>query len=367
MDIVFRTDSSEEMGSGHVMRCLTLANAFKEKGWRTLFICRDFAGNIGGLVREKGHEVVYLPQSPDGPVGDDRVPHAAWLGTNWQRDASDTVAILQKQFGQPVDWLVVDHYALDVRWEEELRPYTKKIMIIDDLADRHHACDVLLDQNLYDDMERRYDGLVAPETIKFLGPRYALLRPEFYSERQNLRHRDGTVRWILVFFGGSDVTNETLKALKAIKMLDRPDIAVDVVVGSANPHKEEIDAFCRDMPQVTLHCQANHMAKLMARADLAVGAGGTATWERCCVGLPALIIAIANNQVEISRAVHNKGAALYLGRENDVIPEDIVFVLKNILLFTIDILSIDENAKKLVDGRGLCRVFKYILSISQGE
>ncbi len=330
MDIVFRADSSQEIGSGHIMRCLTLADALKEKGWRTLFICRDFAGKIGSLVRDKGHEVVYLLQSPDGPDGYDRVPHAAWLGTTWQQDASDTAAVLQKHFGRPVDWLVVDHYALDVWWEEELRPYTKKIMVIDDLADRPHACDLLLDQNLYEDMERRYDGLVPPETVKLLGPCYALLRPEFYRERRNLRQRDGTVRQILVFFGGSDMTNETLKALKAIIMLDRPDIAVDVVVGSANPHQEEIADFCQDMPQVALHCQINNMAELMAQANLAIGAGGSTTLERCYLGLPAITLVVAMNQFATTAAVAKAGAIVNLGWHNDVNAEDIAVVVKEL-------------------------------------
>ncbi|WP_425058488.1 UDP-N-acetylglucosamine--N-acetylmuramyl-(pentapeptide) pyrophosphoryl-undecaprenol N-acetylglucosamine transferase [Sporomusa carbonis] len=349
MDIVFRTDSSREIGTGHVMRCLTLANALKEKGCRTLFICRDFAGNIGGLVRDKGHEVVYLPQRQDGPEPDDSVPHAAWLGTSWQQDAKDTAAVLKAKFDRPVDWLIVDHYALDARWEKSLRPYTKKIMVIDDLADRTHDCDLLLDQNLYENMEKRYDGLVPPGAVKLLGPKYALLRPEFYRARQSLRQRDGTVRRILVFFGGSDPTNETLKALKAIKMLDRPDIAVDVVVGSSNPHKEEIAAFCQDMPQVTLHCQVDNMAVLMANADLAFGAGGTTTWERCCTGLPAVLLILAENQGNIARKLESIGAAIVLGKACAVRVEDLQATVQKLLNDAELVRSISVKAFSLLD------------------
>ncbi|GAB6158043.1 UDP-2,4-diacetamido-2,4,6-trideoxy-beta-L-altropyranose hydrolase [Desulfotomaculum varum] len=362
MNFVFRVDSSREIGSGHVMRCLTLANALKERGHGTFFICRDFNGNIGNLICDKGHELVYLPYRQGNKVCNDRVFHASWLGANWQQDAEDTVAVLRQRFGRPADWLVVDHYAIDERWEKELLPYARKIMVIDDLADRPHICDVLLDQNLYEDMERRYDNLVPPGAVKLLGPRYALLRPEFYDARQNLRHRDGTVRRILVFFGGSDVTNETLKALKAVKMLNRPDIAVDVVIGSANPHKEEIIAFCQDMSQATLHCQVDNMAQLMVQADLAIGAGGTTTWERCCVGLPALIISIAKNQMGISRAVHMVGSAIYLGEKNNVFIDKIISVLNFVLSSSSVVQYLAENALSLVDGQGLNRVIDYQLA-----
>ncbi|MCL5781236.1 MAG: UDP-2,4-diacetamido-2,4,6-trideoxy-beta-L-altropyranose hydrolase [Firmicutes bacterium] len=330
------------------MRCLTLANALKEKGQRTLFICRDFAGNIGKLIRGKGHELYYLPERQNQIVSIDRVPHASWLGTNWWQDADETVAVLRQRFGRPVDWLVVDHYAIDERWEKAMRPYTKKIMVIDDLADRPHECDLLLDQNLYEDMDRRYDNLVPPGTVKLLGPRYALLRPEFYAARQNLRQRDGTVRRILVFFGGSDVTNETLKALKAIKMLNRPDIAVDVVLGSANPHKEEITAFCRDMPQVILYCQVENMAQLMVQADLAIGAGGTATWERCCVGLPVILLAVADNQKNMVEKLGKAGAAVALGEANLVKEKDLYQIMLRLTQNTEEIKLLSERAFTLV-------------------
>ncbi|SDF79793.1 UDP-2,4-diacetamido-2,4,6-trideoxy-beta-L-altropyranose hydrolase [Sporolituus thermophilus] len=349
MDIVFRTDSSREIGTGHVMRCLTLADALKEKGCRALFICRDFAGNIGGLVRAKGHEVVYLPHRQDEPDPDDRVFHAAWLGTSWQQDAEDTATVLRERFDRPVDWLVVDHYGIDAKWEKTLRPYTRKIMVIDDLADRPHDCDLLLDQNLYENMEKRYDGLVPPGAIKLLGPKYALLRPEFYRARQSIRQRDGTVRRILVFFGGSDPTNETLKALKAIKMLDRPDIAVDVVIGSSNLHKEEIAAFCRDMPQVTLHCQVDNMAELMANADLAIGAGGTTTWERCYLGLPTITIIIADNQAEVLTVLAQNGVIWNLGFCHSVRIVDITQAVRKLTNCRICLKTMEKLAQQLLD------------------
>jgi len=205
LKILIRTDSSVQIGTGHVMRCLTLADELRERGAEIVFVCRDFAGNLCGYT-------------------EGNLKHAAWLGADWQTDARQVEEII-KDFNTHPDWLVVDHYALDERWERYLRSYVKKIMVIDDLADRPHDCDLLLDQNFYENLESRYDGLAPSGCKKLLGPKYALLRPEFREERKNLRKRDGYVKRIMIFFGGSDPTNETTKALEAVRMLNRPDIA----------------------------------------------------------------------------------------------------------------------------------------------
>ena len=208
--------------------------------------------------------------------------HAAWLGVPWQQDATETLAALGET--QPA-WLIVDHYALDLRWESILRPRVGKIMVIDDLADRPHDCELLLDQNLYQDMETRYDPLVPATCAKLLGPKYALLRPEFAQARKNLRQRDGQVMRILVFFGGVDPTNETAKAIHALASIADRQFAVDVVVGSGNPHKQQIENLCAEHEGFHYHCQVDNMAELMAAADLAIGAGGDGDVGAVCCGV----------------------------------------------------------------------------------
>lgn len=326
MKISIRVDSSLEMGSGHLMRCLTLADALRENGAEVSFVCRELPGNFSAYLEEKGFEVQRLPydKSLSGDI-EKSLKHSAWLGADWETDALQTVEILT---GEQADWLIVDHYAIDYRWEVKLRLYTKKIMVIDDIADRQHDCDLLLDQNLYEDMESRYDGLVSEDCQKMLGPKYALLRREFVEARKNLKMRDGTVKRILIFFGGSDPTNETEKALEAVHMINRPDIAVDVVVGSANPHKEKIEGLCSKLQNAHFHCQVDNMAELMVKADLAIGAGGSTTWERCFLGLPAITLTIAENQVETTSAVEATGAAWNLGENSEVDPESILMALK---------------------------------------
>lgn len=348
MNVFIRVDSSTQMGTGHLMRCLTLADELREHSAKVSFICRELPGNLSDFIEKKGHKVYRLPYTESLLTGGNQhTHHAAWLGIRWKADAEQAKAILSKE--TCIDWLIVDHYALDKQWEKQVRPLVKKIMVIDDLADRSHDCDLLLDQNFYDNLEFRYDGLVPDYCQKLLGPRYVLLRPEFRKARKKLRERDGHIRHILIFFGGSDPANETAKALKATSLLSRPDITVDVVVGGANPNKEKIKQLCSTIPNVSFHCQTENMARLMVKADLAIGAGGSTMWERCFLGLPSITLVVAQNQAEIAAAVAAAGATRNLGCSNDVSEENLA---NEILKAMDDPEAMKEMAKmalKLVD------------------
>ena len=353
------------MGSGHLMRCLTLANRLRDGGAAVSFISRELPGNMVEFTVSQGFPVHKLP----GPgkireASGSPVQHAQWLGVDWQIDAEETAVILARECGI-LDWLVVDHYALDREWETRLRPYVRKIMVIDDLADRRHDCDLLLDQNLFENQESRYNGLVPPHCQKLLGPRYALLRPEFLSARQTLRVRDGSIKRILIFFGGGDPSNETAKALEAVEQLNRPDIAVDVVVGGANPYKEQIQGVCAGLTNAAWHCQITNMAQLMAAADLAIGGGGTTTWERSCLELPCLITAIAFNQEAIAENLHRAGAAIYLGPSQRVSESQISCWLRELLGNPDYVRNMGRTASELVNGQGCYRVVNYITEFSE--
>lgn len=288
MNIFFRVDSSIEIGTGHVMRSLTLAEDLRMKGANVFFICRKLQCNLINYIEEKGFLVYPLPFHPQKILKIDKtIKHSHWLNVNWETDVAQTINIIGKH--QKIDWLIVDHYAINEKWEQKMRPFVKRIMIIDDLADRSHDCDLLLDQNLYMNIEARYEGLVPKSCLKLLGPRYALLRPEFKEARTCVKARDGSIRRILIFFGGSDPTNETMKVLEAIKLLNKTDIVVDVVVGRTNPQRNQVKQFVNTLKNVTYFCQIDYMADLMAKADLGIGAGGSTTWERCYLGLPTLV------------------------------------------------------------------------------
>ena len=361
--LVIRADASVQIGTGHVMRCLTLADELCGGGAEAIFVCREFDGNLCGYIEEKGYIVHRLPVSDSSEQNfESGLKHSAWLGADWKTDAGQVEEII-KNLGTTPDWLVVDHYALDKRWEGYLRPYVKKIMVIDDLADRAHDCDLLLDQNFYENLERRYDGLVPTWCEKLLGPKYALLRPEFREARKNLRKRDGHVRRIMIFFGGSDPTNETTKALEAIRMLNRPDIAVDVVVGAFNPHRKVIEQIASDLPDCTCHFKVEDMAALMAGADLAVGAGGTTVWERCMLGLPSLVTTVAENQERIISDMAESGYLLFVGRSEAVSVESLYHAFEIALQSQWLLISFDRKTQSLVDGKGVKRVAQEIMPL----
>jgi UDP-2,4-diacetamido-2,4,6-trideoxy-beta-L-altropyranose hydrolase len=327
MRIAIRVDASGQIGIGHFMRCLSLADVLKQNGVGIRFVSRHMPEHMRDMLVAKGYEFMLLNSNPSDDVAG-KLPHSSWLSSSQAQDATDTIQALS---GQSWDWLVVDHYALDTTWESAMRHEVGKIMVIDDLADRLHDCDLLLDQNLYGELERRYNGLVPDHCVKLLGPRYALLRPEFAAARKSLRHRDGQVRRILVFFGGSDLTNETGKTLAAIGSLGQLDLSMDVVAGVTNSHKEDVREHCASLPHAFFHSQVSTMADLMARSDLMIGAGGVTTWERCYLGVPSITVVIANNQYETIKAVAAAGATLYLGRNDEVSMEALATAVKRLL------------------------------------
>ncbi|OIR19130.1 UDP-2,4-diacetamido-2,4,6-trideoxy-beta-L-altropyranose hydrolase [mine drainage metagenome] len=273
------------------MRCLTLADALKERGAHTRFVSRHLPEHLRSKLVDNGHGFVLLENAHDN-VAVDELAHAHWLGVSQTQDAADSIQALSDRHW---DWIVVDHYALDSRWESRLRKSADKILAIDDIADRKHDCDVLLDQNLYADMETRYGGKVPAQCQQLLGPRFALLRDEFRKLHKQVKSRSGAVKRVMVFFGGMDADNYTGHAIEALAQLEIPGVHVDVVIGAQHPSRQQIEKECAQCG-FDCHVQSDRMAELMAAADLAIGAGGAATWERCCLGLPTLALCTADNQ-----------------------------------------------------------------------
>jgi UDP-2,4-diacetamido-2,4,6-trideoxy-beta-L-altropyranose hydrolase len=350
MKIAVRVDASSIIGTGHFMRCLTLADALKQRGAQIRFVSRHLPEYLSSMLAAKGHEFALI-DSVQNEVVLDELAHAHWLGTSQAQDAQTTVQALSDQSW---DSLVVDHYALDARWESIMRGTVLQIMVIDDIADRQHDCDVLLDQNFYADMQTRYTGKVPEHCKLLLGPRYALLRDEFRKLREQVNPRTGAVKRILVFFGGVDVDNYTGRAIEALSEIDISGLNVDVVIGAQHPRRAEIEASCA-ANRFVCHVQTNRMAELMVNADLAIGAGGSATWERCCLGLPALAFCTADNQQRQLADAAQEGL-LYAPMGND----DLVSVLKNHLKALLEnaalLKLISSTAMRAVDGRGVIRV-----------
>lgn len=321
VEIAFRVDASLEIGTGHVMRCLTFADALRERGARCLFVCRPHQGHLLALVAQRGHQPFALRQLKEGgQPNSNGTAHAHWLGTDWATDAHETQQALSTQLGRkPVDWLVVDHYVLDARWEEALGSHAKRIMVIDDLADRAHACDLLLDQNLGRSTQD-YAGLLKGNPTTLIGPKYALLRPEFAALRaQSLARRQRSLQLgrLLITMGGVDKDNATGQVLVALQSSNLPsDLRMTVVMGPHAPWLEQVQEQAKQMPWHTeVLVGVNNMAQLMVESDLAIGAAGSTSWERCCLGLATIQIALAQNQIDIAQALSNAGAAIMLQGE----------------------------------------------------
>ncbi len=324
MNIAIRTDASLEIGTGHVMRCLTLAQELRGNGTRAVFVCREHPGNLCEMIAAQGFEVIRLELGRESERNHEvapRLPHASWLGADQKTDASQTIAALQG--GATWDWIIVDHYALDSSWETDIRKVCAKIMVIDDLADRMHACDLLLDQNFFHEPEKRYADLLPECCLTLFGPEYALLRPEFQQARKFCRMRGNGIARVLVYFGGADPDNLTGMVLEALRRQELAHLLVDAVVGPNNPHLSNLEKQAQARPGTRLHIQPTSFVELMVRADLCIGAGGTTTWERLCLGLPSLVISTAHNQIAVSEELSNLNLIRYLGHKYGVSVNDI--------------------------------------------
>jgi len=309
MKVIFRVDSSISMGTGHLMRSITLAEALQIRGVEVQFISRDHEGNFVHLLQEKALPFIVL-SSPILSSTSNGENYAEWLGVTQNQDAAETIEALR---GQNADWLVVDHYGLDVEWETLIRLHVKQLMVIDDLANRSHDCDILLDQNYSFEGVKRYTGLLPDRCKLFVGPRYALLRPEYREYRKMPPYRNGQVSRIMVFFGGSDPDNMTGITLDALSHFDLMHIELDVVVGANNPHRAKIEQQSKKRKRTTVYGFRPHLADLMVQADLAIGAGGATTLERMCLGLPTAVITIADNQRPSTNALAAAKLIHYVG------------------------------------------------------
>jgi UDP-2,4-diacetamido-2,4,6-trideoxy-beta-L-altropyranose hydrolase len=264
-----------------------------------------------------------------------------------------------ENFSPNTDWLIVDHYGLDARWEEALRPMAKWLAAIDDLADRPHAVDLLVDSSHFDFEAGRYDALLPSWTRRAIGPDYALLRREFLEQTPPERdHR--IVRRILVTFGGNDPPNAAGLALEALDVAAFADIHIDLTLGVSNPRLESLKARAAQMPNVTVYVQSSHIAQLMARADLCLGAGGLTSWERCYMGLPSLVLVLAENQSEIATTLDRLGCILNLGPAQNI---DTGTLRKEVSAALLDAKwrrKASLAGRALVDGQGVSRVLRLL-------
>ena len=358
MHVVFRVDSGTHIGSGHLIRCLTLANELSLRDIHVTFIMREHEGHLIVKVVDAGYEVSRISHAVHSlcVASNDYIQ---WLGVSVEQDATDTLNVISSM---SPDMLIVDHYSLDIRWERIVRPFVSRIMVIDDLANRNHDCDFLLDQNYFsDNTVRNYNGLVPDRCRLMLGPKFALLQPEYYKLRCTVSRNSTEIQKILVYFGGSDLSNQTEQVLKALSDPMYQRFLVNVVIGGNHPDSAGIKQLVECRQNTKLYQNIDSLAQLMFSADLMIGAGGSTTWERMCLGLPALVVAVAENQRAISQDLAENGYQFMLPQGALTTAVDWRLAITALLKDANLIKKVVGNAKKLVDGLGAKRVARIIL------
>lgn len=362
MKVVFRVDSSSQIGSGHIIRCLTLARSLSNKGAECHFVCRSFPGNFSYLIKNQGYQLSELPSNEKLSQEDDtkivnQLKHALWLGADANSDAEQTI----KAIGDSeIDLLVVDHYAIDEIWESKLRGITKEILVIDDLADRNHDCDYLLDQNLTNGYLFRYENLIPDHSMRLIGPDFALLQPEYKEYAKQAPNRKGLAKRILVYFGEADTQNFTGRVIDSFLSLQIDNVELDVVLNKKSKHFKTVKEQSIKYDQVKLHDHMPSLAAIMLKADVAIGGSGATSWERCCLGLPSIVITMAENQRPIAEELNRLGYIKYLGHFDSLDQSKITTELNEMITSEIP-NDLSSHCQMLVDGKGASRVASILM------
>lgn len=334
--LLVRADGSVAIGTGHVMRCLALAQAWQDAGGTVVFAMVQPLPALVERLRAESITVVRMSVEPGGA-----------------EDAAQSAELAKKHLAT---WVVVDGYQFNPDFQRSLKNAGLKVLFIDDNGEGGSYCsDIVLNQNVYASEESylRRESY----TVLLLGSRFAMLRREFARWRGWKRQISPLGNRVLVSMGGSDASNLTERVIEALAVLESPGIQARVIVGSSNPHLATLEsAVSRSGWAIELHKNPSNIPELMAWADVAISAAGSTCWELCFFGLPSLVMDVAENQRGIARALEQKGAAEYLGWGAEVTPEQITRGLKKLLLSPDLREGMSHGSQQLVDGRGAERV-----------
>lgn len=326
---VFRCDASPTIGAGHVTRCLALAEALVDVGWRVGFAVHPGTTATVPVIEYGGYSLHEMPDK-----------------------AAKEPAALRASFPDGLDLLVVDHYERDISFEESCRGFARQILVMDDATGRRHDCDFLIDAAVTDCSI--YAGGVPAQARLLLGPAYALVRRDFVVQRAvALQRRDGRpVENILVSFGATDPWNATSLALDALESFVG-NCTITVALSSQAPHLGEVRTKLCGQMQIVLDA---NMTKLMTEADLAIGGAGTSAYERAMLGLPSIVVRLADNQHGITNALAEAGAAIDAGRPDATLATRLGSLARTLIADSAARMRMSKAAASLVDGYGGQRV-----------
>lgn len=332
--LVFRVDGSAEIGIGHVMRCITLAEELSRRNFRPVFCTKPIDRLLVNEILEKDFEVSEIP-----------------IVANPKEDAGYLMLAVQK-YGARV--VILDGYNFNSYYLKQIRKDSGLLFSIDDIAQTYYCSDIVLNQNI-NATSRMYSGKVSKGTKLLLGVDYAILRPEF--KRLHIHKRSfNKVNNILVTFGGADRDNQTPKVLKALEKV-RADFHITVVSGISNPNKDSIrDYVTSSNKSIEVFDNAKNMGELMLNADIAISSGGSTAWELCCLGLPTLQIILAENQEGAAEELDRREVTVNLGWHERVSEDDIVATVEELINNAEKRSRMSCNGRSIVDGRGAERV-----------
>ncbi len=332
--ILVRVDSGYKIGIGHVMRCLNLCK-FLNKYDNINFICRNHDGNIISKILESFHTII-LPLKINTTLD-----HNTWLGTIWENDCNDIIKLINDNIWN-VNLLIIDHYSIDYKWEIKIRPYINKILVIDDISNREHNCDYLLDQNLY--FENPYVNLVPKDCKIFLGLQYVILNENFKKIKSinnklithtlindKLINDELKIR-INISFWGSDIHNITEKIIDNIiknknKIKNFNDIIFDIIVGASNKNYDNIKN--KQLINFNIYYSVDNMAELLNKTDLCIGATGSSIYERLYLKIPTIAITVADNQINIAKNLDKIDIIKYIGHYNNINYDSLIYYINN--------------------------------------
>jgi len=353
MKVVIRSDASVFIGSGHIMRCLVLAKQLSSCGYEVVFATKPQKGDFLDYINLQGFKVLELNQSKKVITPSFSEDYSAWLQGSWEDDANDFILKTKS-----ADLIIVDHYSLDARWERKVSNKLHcKVIVIDDLV-REHFADLIIDQT-YGRNPEEY-SLNNSKSIILAGSQFALISPEFKGIRDKL-NSESTIeehKNILVSMGAIDSPNVTIKVLEKLDEIKSKELNVTVLLGEKSPHYKQIKEFCFNRDNFTHISFSNEMADLMSTQHIAIGAPGSTTWERACVGLPSILIPIADNQKDIAKNISQTGAVCLLNIK-DI--EDSFHDKLNLLFNNWDDFHLANL--KLCDGKGSIRVCQHLINI----
>jgi UDP-2,4-diacetamido-2,4,6-trideoxy-beta-L-altropyranose hydrolase len=351
--IAIRVDASTSIGSGHLLRCLTLARQLRASGMDITFICRKSTSDLFDLITEERFSLIFLDE--------DIVPEEPDLSIIQGRDSILTKEALFS-IGKKIDCLVVDHYQLDYQWEDTLKEHVGRLMVIDDLSNRPHSCDLLLDQG-YGASADKYHKLTSPHTYLLLGPSYTLLRPEFSKVRNEIplpSLYDETYR-VHLFFGMYDAGNMTIQVVRWI-LEGFSSLQLRVVVGSDRTDTDVLQEFAHQYPgRLDWRCRPPDLATFMVGCHVAIGAPGMSTWERACLGIPSIYIASSNNQIPILERLKAEGISEYIGHYSAISEASFKERVEYFVSDTDLLLALRNKSMNMIDGKGCERVVLKIM------